>query len=151
MLIYGRADGMPSFHVSVVVRARTRSLPTHIPHPPTVPGRRGTSPRTVLSKSELPGATLPSTADTQQPKACRPSTIVCGCGHAFSPCLDFRGRPCRPLRTCRRRAPRLFSFTNHQLVRSIHSPPGAGRLVSPSTNGEVFNKSSGHGLTLSSS
>lgn len=54
----------------------------------------------LVAMSQLPGATLPSSADMQK---------------------------------------------SIKSIRPIHSPPGAGssHLISPSTNGEVFNKSSG--------
>lgn len=59
MLIYGRADGMPSSHVSVVVRASTASLQINIPPSgPTL--QQDLAQQSVFRHVHASGATLPS-------------------------------------------------------------------------------------------
>ena len=99
----------------------------------------------VKPMSQLPGATLPSTADVHRQRPRWPSA------RGESPAGDQRlclyaqqlvAMSQLPGATLPSSADMQKSIKS---IRPIHSPPGAGssHLISPSTNGEVFNKSSG--------
>jgi hypothetical protein len=100
-------------------------------------GGRGT-----LTKSDASGATLPSAADTPESSHPQYSRI-------FSPCLRVGGDPAVH-REHAAAEPRALFIHRPSTPRYTRLQVRAD-LIGPSTNGEVFNKSSGHGLTLSSS
>ncbi|KAF2206164.1 hypothetical protein CERZMDRAFT_53935, partial [Cercospora zeae-maydis SCOH1-5] len=107
----------------------------YLPRPPP-------QDRTVRGKAPLRPCPRSRGRPCRPPQACRIHPAKAGLtlsssslrGLRPSPCPSSRGRPCRPPRTCREPINPFVQYTRLQV---------RAHQISPSTNGEVFNKSSG--------